>query len=35
MDRIDYCDRDGGAGGAGGGAFAPHFFRGNFFLVLV
>ena len=32
--RVDPCDRDGGAGGAGGG-LAPHFSRGNFFLVLV
>ena len=37
MDRIDYLEPGGwgGGGGGGGGAFAPHFSRGNFFLVLV
>ena len=30
MGRVDYCDSDGGPG-----ALAPHFSRGNFFLVLV
>ena len=34
MGRVDYCDRDGGAGVAGG-VLAPHFFRGKVFLVLV
>ena len=32
MGRVDYCDRD---GGAGRGALAPHFSRRNSFLVLV
>ena len=36
MGRVDYCDRNGGAGGVGGiGALAPHFSRRNSFLVLV
>ena len=37
MGRVDYCDRNGGAGGVGGGvgALAPHFSRRNSLLVLV
>ena len=35
MGRVDYCDRNGGAGGVGGGALAPHIFRRNSLLVLV
>ena len=35
MGRVDYCDRNGGAGGGWGGALALHFSKRNSFLVLV
>ena len=36
MGRVDYCDRNGGAGNVGGvGALAPHLSRRNSFLALV